>query len=184
MLSYLRFFAAWPAFMMLVLKFLDDTITLKPVTDPIFDYGKSQFEIANSTLSDQGLKDAGVQDPQLAKSLGLFGFIVFGLFLLLIIWGIFKCFAKRGVNLGIKIKTIIEKKLFWSSFYRYLIISNLKLTYTLWGFLIVAYGFATTMQTVQTIGYVVGILALTLWPLFIMILLQKNQHKLEDPVFS
>ena len=59
-LAYIRFFVAWPAFMMLVLEFLDNALTMKPITDPFFELGKSKFDLANSTLSDQGLKDAGV----------------------------------------------------------------------------------------------------------------------------
>ena len=34
-----------------VLTHLDNAITLKPVTDPIFDYGKTQFQMAEDTLS-------------------------------------------------------------------------------------------------------------------------------------
>ena len=40
-LSYIRFFTGWPAMMMEILKFMDDAITLKPVSDPIFEYGQS-----------------------------------------------------------------------------------------------------------------------------------------------
>ncbi len=68
--------------MMLILKFLDDAITLKPVTDQVFNFGKSKFEVANSTLSDQSLKDAGVSDPELTKSLGLFALVIVGLLFL------------------------------------------------------------------------------------------------------
>ena len=104
----------------------------------------------------------------------MFAIIILGLLVVLVIWGIAKCLAKRGINLVQKVKTVIEKKLFYSSFYRYLIISNLKLTYTLWAFLIAAWSFSTTMDIVQTVGYIVGIAALTIWPLFIFIFLQKN----------
>ena len=64
-LAYLRFFTGWPALMMEVLTHLDNSITLKPITDPIFDYGKTQFERANSTLSDEVMKNAGVQDSKI-----------------------------------------------------------------------------------------------------------------------
>ena len=38
-LSYVRFFSGWPALMLEVFKYMDNAITLKPVSDPIFDYG-------------------------------------------------------------------------------------------------------------------------------------------------
>ena len=38
-LAYLRFMTNWPAFMMEIFKYMDNAITLKPITDPIFEYG-------------------------------------------------------------------------------------------------------------------------------------------------
>ena len=61
-LAYVRFFSGWPAMMMEVFKYMDDAITLKPVSDHIFEYGQSQFEKANATLTDEGMKNMGVQD--------------------------------------------------------------------------------------------------------------------------
>ena len=42
-LAYMRFFSHWPAFMMEIFRYMDDAITLKPITDTIFDYGKTKF---------------------------------------------------------------------------------------------------------------------------------------------
>lgn len=92
----------------------------------------------------------------------------------MLVYIIVKCMAKRGIHLVAKVKDVLEKKLFYNSFYRYMIVSNLKLTYTLWGFLIAAYSFETWMSTVQTIGYFFGLALLIVWPMFIMIYLQKN----------
>jgi len=180
-LAYIRLFVAWPAFMMLVLQFLDDAVTLKPVTDPFFEIGQSQFDKANSTLSDQGMKDAGIQDPDIVKSLGMFALVIFVLILLVTFWAITRCLQNRGINVGQKIKVALEKKLFYNSLYRYMIISNLKLTYTLWGFLLAAFSFATTQASLQTIGYLVGISLLLVWPFFIFVFLQKNQDRLDEP---
>ena len=59
-LAYMRFFTAWPAFMLTLFVYMDDAITLKPITDEIFNFGKSKFDIVNATLSDEGLRNAGV----------------------------------------------------------------------------------------------------------------------------
>ena len=72
--------------MMEVFTHLDNSITLKPVTDPAFEYGQTQFEKANATLSDEVMKNIGVQDSTVIKSLGIFA-IVF--FLLLVLLGIY-----------------------------------------------------------------------------------------------
>ena len=117
---------------------------MKPVSDIVMDYGKSKFELANQTLSDEGLRKAGVTDPQLFKTLGVFGFV---LVLLLILVGVF--FLLKWVVRAVKaerykfLNTATDKlhaKLFYSSFLRYMIQSFLKLTYTVFGFLMVTTG--------------------------------------------
>ena len=44
-LTYLRFFAMWPATVDEVMVKVWDTITLKPFFEPIFNFGKTQFQI-------------------------------------------------------------------------------------------------------------------------------------------
>ena len=40
-LAYVRFFSDWPAFMVEIFRYMDDAITLKPVSDPLFELGQS-----------------------------------------------------------------------------------------------------------------------------------------------
>jgi len=129
------------------------------------------------------MKDAGIQDPDIVKSLGMFALVIFVLILVVAFWAITRCLQKRGINVGQKIKVALEKKLFYNSLYRYMIISNLKLTFTLWGFLLAAYSFETTQESLKTIGYLAGIGLLLVWPLFIFVFLQKNQDRLDEPKF-
>ena len=42
-LAYVRFFTGWPAFMLEIFRYMDNAITLKPISDLAFDYGKTQF---------------------------------------------------------------------------------------------------------------------------------------------
>ena len=79
--------------------------------------------------------DMGVQDTDLKKSLGVFGAIIAVLVALLGLYCAMKCIrSKTGLAHRLKVK--LEKKLFYSSFLRYLIVSNLKLNYTIWAFLL------------------------------------------------
>lgn len=45
-LAYIRFFTGWPAFMLELLMYLDNTVTMKTISDPIMEYGQSEFTIA------------------------------------------------------------------------------------------------------------------------------------------
>ena len=95
-------------------------------------------------MSDEGLKNAGVTDPKLFKTLGVFGFVL--VFLLICVgiyfllrWCIRTVKAKKYPKLN-TLANKMEEKLFYSSFLRYMIVSNLKLTYTVWGFFILTTG--------------------------------------------
>ena len=59
-LAYARFFTGWPAMPAQGFEYMDNAITMKPVTDFVSDYSKSKFEKANATLTDQGMLDMGV----------------------------------------------------------------------------------------------------------------------------
>ena len=81
------------------------------------------------------------------KTLGIFGFV---LIILLILVGIYlilkhthKAVAQKRegpfTKNVMKIKELLSKKLFYSSFLRYMIVSNLKLTVTIFGFFILTW---------------------------------------------
>ena len=52
----LRPFTAWPAMVNLVMQQVLDAITLDPVVEPILDYGKSKFDIADEKTDDEYLQ--------------------------------------------------------------------------------------------------------------------------------
>ena len=43
----MRFYTNWPVLMMEIFIYMDNTITLKPLMDPIFEIGKDNFEITS-----------------------------------------------------------------------------------------------------------------------------------------
>ena len=149
-LAYVRFFAGWPALTTEVFEYMDNAITMKPVTDVASEYGKSEFEKANATLTDEGMLDIGVQDSSILKSFGAFGVAALVLLLLLVLYRMVTC-LKRKTGLAHKLRLALEKKLFYSSFLRYLIVSNLKLNYTIWAFLLAKGGFESVSGGAQTI---------------------------------
>ena len=75
-LAFMRFYTRWPALMTSILLWMENGVTLKPVTDKVFDIGKSKFELANQTLSDEGLLEVGITDPDLVRGLGVFSIVL------------------------------------------------------------------------------------------------------------
>ena len=172
-LAYVRFFSGWPALMLEVFKYMDDAITLKPVSDPVFEYGQTKFEKANATLTDEGMKNMGVQDSSLFKSLGLFLMVLLGLLSLVLVYFMVKA-SKNTKSIAYKIKLKLEKKLFYSSFLRYMIVSNLKLNFTTWAFLISQWSFETYSKGLHSTIQTLVICGIFVWPLFIIFFLLKN----------
>ena len=78
------------------------------------------------------------------KTLGIFGFVIVILLILMLVYFVLKWTtnAVRSKKVGLLVKTLakikdaISQKLFYNSFLRYMIVSNLKLTYTVFGFFI------------------------------------------------
>ena len=119
------------------------------------------------------MKNMGVQDSALTKSLGLFFVVILGLLFLVLIYFIVRA-SKNEKNFAFKIKMKLEKKLFYSSFLRYMIVSNLKLNFTTWAFLISQWSFETFSKGAQTSIKVLVIFGICIWPLFIIIFMIKN----------
>ena len=126
--------------------YMDNTITMKPVSDPILEYGKSEFAKANETLQDENMKAMGVQDSGLFKSLGVFAVVLLGMLIAVLVFFVLKCCKMQKCN-GIRTQLVkkLEKKLFYAGFIRYMIVSNLKLTYTVTAFLLTGFGYATVI---------------------------------------
>ena len=176
-LAYVRFFTGWPAFMLKIFEYMDNAITLKPVSDFLFEYGQTQFDKANATLTDEDMMGMGVQDSDIGKSLGLFSVILAALVFFLIMYSAIKCIKKK-TGLAHRLRLILEKKLFYSSFLRYLIVSNLKLNYTIWAFLVATGNFTSFKDGVLTTLLMCMLLILLLFPLFIMVFMVKYQRVL------
>ena len=69
---------------------------------------------------------------------------------------------------------MLEKKLFYSSMLRYMIVSNLKLNYTTWAFLISTGSFASITEGVQTSVKILVIIGLIVFPVFVMVFMVRN----------
>ena len=113
----------------------------------------------------------------MTKSLGLFFIIILCLLFLVVIYYMVRA-AKNQKSFAFKLKLKLEKKLFFSSFLRYMIVSNLKLNYTAWAFLIAQFSFNTIASGTRTSVWILILVLIILWPLFIFILMFKNQHRL------
>ena len=91
---------------------------------------------------DEGMRNLGVQDASVYKSLGLFAVTAIGLIALLIVYAMARM-SKGRTGVVHRVRRRLERKLFYSSFLRYMIVSNLKLNFTLWAFLASTWSFDT-----------------------------------------
>jgi len=183
-LVYLKHFALWSATMVFVFEQMDNAITLKPVVAPIFEFGQSKFDKVNSTVEDEGMKNSGIEETNVLKQLGLLTLAFVGILLAIGLYFIVKHLHKKGNKHIFTLKEKIEKKLFFSGIYRYLVVSNLKLTVTIFGFLAAKWSFESFVAGATSVALAFGVFGLICWPLFIMVNLERNFFKLEDDDFK
>ena len=136
------------------------------------DYEKSRFDkIKEASLNDSFIKQNGIF--VLALIVIIIGTVVYLLLKFLI---------KSPSPLVIKLRESIKKKLFFSSIYRYLLISNLKIIASLLLVsLVTEWSLNTVMDKVEYFAYSLGIFGFMMWPVFIMIFLNRNFENLEEP---
>ena len=131
------------------------------------------------TLSDEGLKNLGVQDTSLVQSLGVFLVAFLAILIALLVYYAVKNLAKSTNKTAQKLLNMLRAKLFYSSFFRYSLQSNIKLTYTFWAFFLAYYSLETVVKSLQTLAYTLTIVGLIAWPLYIAWFVYKNQEVLK-----
>ena len=104
------------------------------------------------------------------KNLGLFG-IAFGALLVLMLAYYLIKRLNTNYKLMNKVKLKLEEKLFYAALVRYMIVSNLKLTFTIWAFLIGMWGFQSFNNSLSTLAYTIAFLAIWFWPVYIIYIL-------------
>ena len=87
------------------------------------NFGKSQFEIAQSSTKDEFLLDQGIEDASLAKSLGIFTIFIVLLALVTLVYFI----TKRCGGCCAKLRNWIAGKIFYKLPIRYVIVGYLKI---------------------------------------------------------
>lgn len=183
-LVYLKHYALWSATMVFVFEQMDNAITLKPVIDPVYEIGQSKFDKVNSTVEDEGMKNSGIEETSVLKQLGLFTLVFAVIILGIGLYFVVRHLHKKGNKHIATLKDKIEKKLFFSGIYRYLVVSNLKLTVTIFGFLVAKWSFESFVTGATSVALLFGVFGLIVWPLFIMFTLERNFFKLEEDAFK
>lgn len=90
------------------------------------DYGKSKFEVAKSETKNEYMRQQGIEDDSIMKSLGIFAIGVACIVLLVLLFFLIRmCAAKLACCK--KAKEVLAKKIFYNGPIRYIIVSYLKL---------------------------------------------------------
>ena len=129
-------------------------------------------------MSDEALRNSGVRDVELFKSLGVFTLIIVVLLIGVLLYFILKLCKGEKVTL---VKNKLHEKLFYNGFLRYMTVSNLKLNYTVWGFMIV-YWNALNLVNAGVCGVILCFIVL--YPGLVIVGLLKNHHRIEEEKFK
>ena len=170
----MRLFAKWPAFMSEILLWVENAVTLKPITDKIFDYGSSKFELANQKLEEGYLEEFGITDRRLSKGLGIFAIFLFVYVICIGIYFLLVLLKPKSLQ---SIKSWLSKKLFYNSALSYLLLGNLKWTIYVFGFFFyhIEKGVESGVDYFKVGGYILVIMFIIVYPLLFMFFLLKYQ---------
>ena len=146
----------------------------------LLDYGKSEFDIANSKVEDGFLREQGIESTELINSLGIFAISLPFMALAVGLYFIIKACSKQFKCCD-RILHYIAGKIFYSSPIRYVILGQLKLFNQFASFLI--FGLAIQESSYLIVGYSVPTMLLVAWPFFTVWFLLKNQSRLTEDAF-
>ena len=180
-LTFLIYFTSWPAIVSEVLNSLFEAITLKPIIDPIFEKGKSTFEIKQSENQNEFLQQQGVQSKDIFQNLGIYLIFFFlAVFAVTLYFTARICARKR--NLVQKLINSIKKYIFYQGPIRYVIVGYLRLLSVFLSIFVFEIA-DTSRHHGFLVLYGLLSLALVLWPLWIVYFLLKNSDKLAEESF-
>ena len=115
----------------------------------------------------------------MVKSFGIFAIVFISIFALVGIYFLMRCCARSRNRLLQLIKLKLERKLFYGSFHRYMIISNLKLTYTIWAFLCLTASLTSIKNKAISTVYMLLFGAVLVWPLYVIGFMMKYKDILD-----
>ena len=107
------------------------------------------------------------------KSLGIFVLSLLAILAGVVMYWILKFFEEK-IKLAKKGRRYIGNQLFFSGFLRFMIVSNMEVTVTVWGFFIYSYGLDTFEYKIYASCYALGILSLLVYPFCLMVFLMRN----------
>lgn len=111
-------------------------------------------------------------------SLGIFALFLGLLLFALLFYLLLKLLAVR-VQCCNTVRNILQAKLFYSVWIRYMIESNLKITHNCIFFLVIGGSFETGEDGVSTIFRIVLLILICVWPVFAAVFLCIKKEKLE-----
>ena len=178
-MAYYRHFTNWSANCSMIMLSMHNATTLENVNEQVKNFFKDKLQIVRESISSQEHKDKGLSTDNFFESFAIYGLILSILVILLLIYLFIRLLNSQNKYL-VMVKQLLKNKLFYNSWIRYMIESNLKTTHNTIFFLYLTGSFATNLDTIKTIFMLLLILFIICWPVFIGIFLSKNQQKLGD----
>ena len=119
---------------------MDHALTLKPIVDTLMsyalDYGKSKLD---------KIKEAS--ESNFIKELGIFALVFLVIILVIVVLFLLEILIRSQSPIVIKLKEKIRNKIFFTSIYRYLIASEMKITASLLtGIMVTEWSFETVVD--------------------------------------
>lgn len=172
-MAYYRLLTNWSANCAMIMLSMHNAVTLENVNKQLTGYFKDKLAIVQSSISSKKHEEQGLTSSNFFESFAIYGLILALLLILLLIYLMIRLLNSRNKTLR-SIRTFLYNKLFYNSWIRYMIESNLKTTHNTVFFLYLTGSFATLLDSGKTFTMCLLLAIIVLWPVFIWLFLSKN----------
>ena len=162
---------------------------MEKFTTPVFEYIESKTQLG-IFVSEENKKKKKKSEPSgngidknLLKSLAIYGFTALLIILALVLFLVCKLCPSKMLSLVRKIRDDFRKKLFFNGLIRFLIESNLELTYSSVFYLSMYGSFSSIDDVMSTVSQILTLVMLVFWIFASFYKLVYARERLEHPSF-
>ena len=166
---------SWPANTEYVLLSIEEAVNLRELTEQVY-----QLVLPPEFLDGKDWNSPDGPSTSLILSIAIFGVVLLGLVILLILYCLLKSIAEKARGLCAKIWLVIQASLFYNLWLRYMIEGTLDLSYQSIFYLNKKGSFESTQVALETIISVFFVICIGLWLIFGFSFLVENKKFLKQ----
>ena len=183
-MAYLRLLVDWPANSHMILDSMHNAITLENILKEVKDSYFSDFVDQQEDDEElETLQRSGIQSKNILLSFGIFAIALAALIFVLVVYLVLRMLSLK-IRCCRTIQSLLEEKLFYNAWIRYMVQSNLKITHNCIFYLVISGSNGSAEDNVSTLFRIVLLVLILVWPVLCAVILCCSRDRLGDKAFK